>query len=716
MPMLQEHARAIARELSLTESQVAAVARLLADGATIPFIARYRKEATQSLDEVAVAAVQDRLQRLAERDKRREAILASLGERGLLTDALARDIAAAPDLARLEDLYLPFRPKRRTRAAMARERGLEPLAQALLRQRGLDPRKEAARYVDPQQGVPDAEAALAGARDIIAETVTEDARVRSAMRDLFRRTSRLVSRVVKGKEASGGNFRDFFDWNEAVRQAAGHRILALFRGEREGVLSLSVRPPEAEALSLVTRLAVTGRGQDSREVAVAVTDGYKRLLGPSLENELRAEVKARADHEAIQVFSANLRNLLLAPPLGQKRVLALDPGFRTGAKLAVLDAQGALVHYETIFPTGSKRQAEEAGARVRELCAAHAVEAVAVGNGTAGRETERFVRSLGLGVPVILVNEAGASIYSASETARREFPDLDLTVRGAVSIGRRLMDPLAELVKIDPKSIGVGQYQHDVDQTALKKALDAVVASCVNAVGVDLNTASLELLAFVSGLGPVLAANIVAHRLEHGPFRSRSELRKVKRLGPKAFEQAAGFLRLLGGPVLDATAVHPERYGLVARMAADAGCAVADLVADAGKRASIDLARYASGEVGLETLGDIMEELARPGRDPRPAFSAFSFADGVEDIADLRPGMRLPGLVTNVATFGAFVDIGVHRDGLVHVSHLADGYVADPARVVAVGREVVVTVLDVDRERGRISLSMRRDPLGDGKG
>lgn len=714
--MIQEHARAIARELSLTEGQVVAVARLLADGATIPFIARYRKEATQSLDEVAVAAVQDRLQRLAERDKRREAILASLGERGLLTDALARDIAAAPDLARLEDLYLPFRPKRRTRAAMARERGLGPLAQALLRQRGLDPRREAARYVDPQQGVPDAEAALAGARDIIAETVTEDARVRGAMRDLFRRKSRLVSRVVKGKEAAGGNFRDFFDWDEAVRQAAGHRILALFRGEREGVLSLAVRPPEAEALSLVTRLAVTGSGQDSREVAVAVTDGYKRLLGPSLENELRAEVKARADHEAILVFSANLRNLLLAPPLGQKRVLALDPGFRTGAKLAVLDAQGALVHYETIFPTGSKRQAEEAGTTVRELCAAHAIEAVAVGNGTAGRETERFVRSLGLGAPVILVNEAGASIYSASETARREFPDLDLTVRGAVSIGRRLMDPLAELVKIDPKSIGVGQYQHDVDQTALKEALDAVVVSCVNAVGVDLNTASLELLAFVSGLGPALAANIVAHRLEHGPFRSRAELRKVKRLGPKAFEQAAGFLRLRGGPVLDATAVHPERYGLVERMAADAGCAVADLVADAGKRASIALARYVSGEVGMETLGDIMEELARPGRDPRPVFSAFSFADGVEDIADLRPGMRLPGLVTNVATFGAFVDIGVHRDGLVHVSHLADDYVADPARVVAVGREVVVTVLDVDRERGRISLSMRRDPFGDGKG
>jgi len=710
--MLEEHARLLARELAVKDGQILAVARLLADGATVPFIARYRKEATGSLDEVAVAAIRDRLQQLAELDKRRESILASLGERGLLTEALARAIADAPELARLEDLYLPFRPKRRTRAAMARERGLEPLARALLRQRGLDPRTEAGRCVDPEKGVPDAAAALAGARDIVAELVTEDARIRGAVRELFNRRSRFVSRVVKGKEAAGGNFRDFFDWDEAVRGIAGHRVLAMLRGEREGVLSLTVRPPEAEALALLARLAVTGRGDDSREVAAAVEDGYKRLLGPSLETELRAAVRARADNEAIRVFAANLRDLLMAAPLGQMRVLALDPGFRTGAKLAVLDLQGALVHHATIFPTGSQRQCEEAGTVLRELCATYAVQAVAVGNGTAGRETERFVRGLGLGLPVILVNEAGASIYSASEVARREFPDLDLTVRGAVSIGRRLMDPLAELVKIDPKSIGVGQYQHDVDQTALRQALDEVVASCVNAVGVDLNTASLELLAFVSGLGPSLAANIVAHRLEHGPFRSRAELRKVKRLGPKAFEQAAGFLRLRGGPVLDATAVHPERYALVARMAADAGCSVAELAAEAGIRARIDIARYVGADVGTATLHDILEELARPGRDPRPAFSAFSFAEGVEDIADLRPGMRLPGLVTNVATFGAFVDIGVHRDGLVHVSQLADGYVADPARVVEVGREVMVTVLDVDRERGRISLSMKRDPPG----
>jgi uncharacterized protein len=663
-----------------------------------------------------VAAIRDRFQQLTDLDKRREAILGSLGERELLTDALARAIADAPDMARLEDLYLPYRPKRRTRAAMARERGLEPLAQALLRQRGLDPQAEAGRFVNPEKGVADVAAALAGARDIMAETATEDARVRGAMRDLFARRSRFVSRVVKGKEAAGANFRDFFDWDEAVRGIAGHRVLAMFRGEREGVLSLGLRPPEAEALALLTRLTVTGNRADSREVATAVEDGYKRLLGPSLETELRGAVKARADSEAIGVFTANLRDLLLAAPLGQARVLALDPGFRTGAKLAVLNAQGALLTHTTIYPTGSPRQAEEAAAVVRQLCASHAVQAVAVGNGTAGRETERFVRELGLPLPVIMVNEAGASIYSASDVARREFPDLDLTVRGAVSIGRRLMDPLAELVKIDPKSIGVGQYQHDVDQTALKQALDEVVASCVNAVGVDLNTASLELLAFVSGLGPTLAANILAYRQEHGPFRSRAELRKVKRLGPKAFEQAAGFLRLRGGPVLDATAVHPERYGLVARMAAQAACTVAELVADATARARIDVAQFIADDVGEATLGDIMAELARPGRDPRPSFSAFAFAEGVEDIADLRPGMRLPGLVTNVASFGAFVDIGVHRDGLVHVSHLADTYVADPSKVVRVGKEVLVTVLEVDRERGRISLSLKRDPLGQGEG
>ncbi|BAH75548.1 Tex family protein [Solidesulfovibrio magneticus] len=708
--MTEKHAALIAKELSVAPRQVAAVAGLLADGATIPFIARYRKEATGSLDEVVVAAVRDRLQQLADLDKRRAAILESLTERDLLTDALARDIEAAQDMARLEDLYLPHRPKRRTRAAMARERGLEPLAELLMRQRGVPPEKEAARFVNPEKDVADVAAALAGARDIMAEAISEDAANRAVLRDLFAKRGRIVSRLVKGKEADAANYRDFFERDEAVRAVAGHRALAMFRGEREGLLALSLRPVEDEALRQLTRLVVTGRGKDSEQVAEAAADAYKRLLGPSLENELRASLKDRADREAIAIFAANLRQVLLAAPLGQARVLALDPGFRTGAKLAVLDAQGNLLHYETIFPTGSERQRDQAAETLRQLCAAQAIEAIAVGNGTAGRETERFVADLGLGVPVILVNEAGASIYSASETARNEFPDLDLTVRGAVSIGRRLMDPLAELVKIDPKSIGVGQYQHDVDQAALRKALDEVVSSCVNAVGVDLNTASVELLTAVSGLGPSLAANIVAHRKENGPFRSRAELRKVKRLGPKAFEQAAGFLRLRGGPPLDATAVHPERYALVGRMAKDLGCAVTDLIAKASLREGIEPARYVAGDVGLETLRDILAELAKPGRDPRPTFSAFAFAEGVSELADLRPGMRLPGRVTNVTAFGAFVDVGVHRDGLVHVSHLADAYVVDPAKVVAAGQEVMVTVLAIDKERGRLSLSMKSEP------
>ncbi len=712
--MIEKHAALIAKELSLKPGQVTAVAGLLADGATIPFIARYRKEATGSLNEVAVAAVRDRLQQLADLDKRRAAILESLTERDLLTDALARDIEAAPDMARLEDLYLPHRPKRRTRAAMARERGLEPLAELLMRQRGVSPEKEAARFVNPEKDVADVAAALAGARGIMAEAISEDAGNRAVLRDLFAKRGRIVSRLVKGKEADAATYRDFFERDEAVRAVAGHRALAMFRGEREGLLSLSLRPAEDEALRQLTRMAVTGRGKDSEQVAEAAADAYKRLLGPSLENELRASLKDRADREAIAIFAANLRQVLLAAPLGQARVLALDPGFRTGAKLAVLDAQGNLLHFETIFPTGSERQRDQAAETLRKLCAEQAIEAIAVGNGTAGRETERFVVDLGLGVPVILVNEAGASIYSASETARNEFPDLDLTVRGAVSIGRRLMDPLAELVKIDPKSIGVGQYQHDVDQAALRQALAEVVSSCVNAVGVDLNTASLELLTSVSGLGPGLAANIVAHRKEHGPFSSRAELRKVKRLGPKAFEQAAGFLRLRGGPPLDATAVHPERYALVGRMAKDLGCAVTDLIAKAELREGIDPARYVGCDVGLETLRDILSELAKPGRDPRPTFTAFAFAEGVSEPSDLRTGMRLPGRVTNVTAFGAFVDVGVHRDGLVHVSHLSDTYVADPSRVVAAGQEVMVTVLEVDRERGRISLSLKSDPLAAG--
>jgi uncharacterized protein len=708
--MTQDHVRIIAGELSFRQSHVAAVARLISEGATVPFIARYRKEATGSLDEVGVAAIRDRLGELGELDKRREAILASLAERDLLTDELKAAIEGAQDKARLEDIYLPHRPKRRTKAALARERGLEPLAKRIFAQRGVDPQAAAREFVNPDKDVPDVAAALAGARDIIAERVNEDSRVRGALRTLFARRALLCSKVAKGKEQEGATYRDWFDWSEPVRRIAGHRALAMFRGEREGMLNLSLRPEENEALDVLQRGIVRGRGADSREVAAALKDGYRRLLAPSIENELRAEVRKRAEGEAIRVFAANLRELLLAAPLGQKRVLALDPGFRTGAKLTVLDEQGKLVHHETIFPTGSEKQQQQATQTLRRLHEKYDIEVVAVGNGTAGRETEAFVRGLELGVSVALVNEAGASVYSASEVARREFPDLDLTVRGSVSIGRRLMDPLAELVKVDPKAIGVGQYQHDVDAGALKAALDDVVASCVNAVGVDLNTASPELLAHVSGLGPVLARNIVAHREDNGPFASRRELLNVKRLGPKAFEQAAGFLRVRGKDPLDASAVHPERYGLVKRMARDAGCSVADLMQDAGLRQSVRLEEYVDDEVGLPTLRDIMAELDKPGRDPRAEFSPFSFAEGVNEVKDLHVGMRLPGIVTNVTKFGAFVDVGVHRDGLVHISQLADRFVRDPSEVVAAGREVSVMVIGIDEARGRINLSMKSKP------
>ncbi len=705
--MNQAHFSRIAGELSLSAAQVAAVAKLVEEGGTVPFIARYRKEATGSLDEVAVAAIRDRLGDLAELDKRREAILASLEERGLLTAELKASVAAAQDKARLEDIYLPFRPKRRTRAMMAREKGLEPLAGALMAQQGRDPLALARPFVSEAKGVPDVAAALSGARDILAEAMAEEPRLRAEARQLFARRGRFQSKVVKGKDQAGATYRDWFAWDEPLRSIAGHRALAMFRGEAEGFLSLSLRPAEEELFELARRAYVRGRGADAKEVEAALTDGCKRLLAPSLENELRAEVKARADAEAIRVFAANLRGLLLAPPLGQKRVLALDPGFRTGAKLAVLDAQGALLHHATIYPTTSAAQREAAAATLKELCTTHRVEAIGIGNGTAGRETEAFVRSLELGVPVALVNEAGASIYSASEIARREFPDLDLTVRGAVSIGRRLMDPLAELVKLDPKSIGVGQYQHDVDQGGLRKALDDVVMSCVNAVGVDVNTASQELLSFVSGLGPALAKNVVAHRDENGPFPTRDSLRKVKRLGPKAYEQAAGFLRVRGPEPLDASAVHPERYALVRRMAKDAGCAVQQLLADAAARAQVRLADYVSDGIGLPTLTDILAELDKPGRDPRAAFSAFAFAEGVSRIEDLEQGLELPGIVTNVTKFGAFVDVGVHRDGMVHVSQLADRFVSDPSQVVRVGQEVLVRVVEVDLQRGRIALSMR---------
>ncbi|MEN6545871.1 MAG: Tex family protein [Armatimonadia bacterium] len=711
--MNDRHISKISAELALQDLQVRATADLLAEGGTVPFISRYRKEATGSLDEVAVTAIRDRLAQLAELDTRREAILQSLLERELLTDDLRADIEAAETMTKLEDLYLPYRPKRRTRAMIAREKGLEPLADLLFAQEGeTDPLAAAEAFVDAEKGVNDVAEALAGARDIIAEKVNEDAEARERMRGFFEQKAAMKSQVILAREAEAAKYRDYFEWSEPVSEAPSHRVLAMLRGEREGFLLLKVQPPKDDALALLQGMFVKDTNSASEQVGEAVADGYDRLLAPSMETELRAALKLRADEEAIRVFALNIRQLLLAPPFGEHNVMGLDPGFRTGCKLVCLDRSGKLLHNETIFPTQSDRQALQAAERVRELVKKFKIEAIAIGNGTASRETEGFVRALRLeGVKVVMVNESGASVYSASEVAREEFPDHDLTVRGSVSIGRRLQDPLAELVKIDPKSIGVGQYQHDVDQGQLKQALDDTVLSCVNAVGVEVNTASKQLLTYVSGLGPKLAENVVKYRDEQGPFKSRKDLTKVPRLGPKAFEQAAGFLRVRGGEhPLDQSAVHPESYGVVEQMAKDLGVTVEELMREPGLRAKIELVKYVNEKVGLPTLTDIINELAKPGRDPREEFAAFAFAEGVEKPADLQPGMKLPGIVTNITNFGAFVDIGVHQDGLVHVSEMSDQFVRDPAQVVKVAEQVQVTVLEVDLERGRIALSMKTNP------
>ncbi|WP_448871733.1 Tex family protein [Desulfobulbus propionicus] len=706
---MSDHAQIIAQSLRITPKQVATVAALLDDGATIPFIARYRKEATGSLDEVQLAAIRDQREGLVEFDKRKAAILTSLTERDLLDAALRTAIDTAVDLAALEDIYLPYRPKRRTRAQKARERGLEPLAQAIYAQdrRVLDP----AAFVNPELEVANEQDALSGARDIIAEWISEDAGLRARLRTLFQRQAQITARVVRGKEEEGGKFRDYFDWQEPAAKIAGHRLLAMLRGEQEKILSLSFLPQENEALALLLRRAVRASGFAGDQVRLAVEDSYKRLLAPSLENELRSALKQRADQEAIAVFADNLRQLLLAAPLGPRRTLALDPGFRTGAKLVCLDGQGQLLHHTTIYPTLSAKQQQEAAQTVRRLCRQFEIEAIAIGNGTASRETEAFVRALELPPEMIItmVDESGASIYSASEVARREFPDHDLTVRGAVSIGRRLQDPLAELVKLDPKAIGVGQYQHDVNQKALKQGLDDVVISCVNRVGVEVNSASLELLTFVSGLGETLAANILGYRREQGPFTDRRQLLKVPRLGKKAFEQCAGFLRIHDGRnPLDRSGVHPERYPIVEQMAQDCGCSVAELMREPALRQRIELERYVRDDVGLPTLEDILAELGKPGRDPRRRFEAFAFAEGIEKMEDLEEGMWLPGIVTNVTKFGAFVDIGVHQDGLIHISQLADRFVKDPAEVVKVRQQVQVRVLGLDAQRKRIALSLRK--------
>lgn len=707
--MNNPHFPKIAQELNITEHQVAATALLLDEGATIPFIARYRKEATGSLNEVVIAQIRDRLTQLRELDKRREAILKSIEEQGKLTPELKKKIEAADTMAALEDLYLPYKPKKRTRATIAREKGLEPLGEKIFAQEDFDLIAEAKKFIDPEKGVNTEEEALAGARDIIAEKVNEDVEARTTMRDLFWKKGAYKVKVIPGKEEEAKKYMDYFDWEEAVQEAPSHRVLAIRRGEKEGMLSLDTSPEEEEALQkLVRRFVQEGTSDaNAEQMELAIKDAYKRLLKSSMETEVRLTAKKKADSEAIQVFADNLRELLLAAPLGQKAVLAIDPGFRTGCKVVCLDRQGKLLKHDVIFPD---RRRTEAMATIHDLCKTYSVEAIAIGNGTASRETEAFIRSINLPkeVLVVMVNESGASIYSASEVAREEFPNEDITVRGAVSIGRRLMDPLAELVKLDPKSIGVGQYQHDVDQSALKKSLDDVVESSVNKVGVEVNTASKQLLTYVSGLGPVLAQNIIEYRNENGAFASRKDLKKVKRLGSKAFEQAAGFLRIGDAKnPLDASAVHPESYSIVEQMAKDLGCSVADLMTDDKLRKQIDPKKYVTETVGLPTLNDILQELAKPGRDPRAKFEVVEFAEGVNTIEDLKTGMKLNGIVTNVTKFGAFVDIGVHQDGLVHISELSNTFVSDPNEVVKVQQKVEVMVLEVDVERKRIQLTMK---------
>ncbi|MFN8303565.1 MAG: Tex family protein [Saprospiraceae bacterium] len=693
--------------LNIPAHRVQAVLDLLEGGATIPFIARYRKEATGSLDEVQVADIQDLWKKLGELDKRRETILASIEEQGKLTPELRRAIEAAATLTELEDLYLPYRPKRKTRATVAIEKGLEPLAQRIFAQKDRDVDTLAEQYLNDQ--VPTVEDALQGARDIIAEWVSEDKNARDRVRRHFDKSAVIASRLVKGKEAEAQKYRDYFEWSEPLRNCPSHRLLAMRRGEEEGFLRVGIAPEEEAAVESLDRQFVTGYGASAEQVRLAVKDSYKRLLQPSIETEFRNLSKEKADLEAIRVFTDNLRQLLLSAPLGERRVLGIDPGFRTGCKVVALDASGNLLKNTAIYPHEPQRQVFESQSLVEDWVETFQIDAIAVGNGTAGRETMDFLRKIKFQRPVDIfqVNEAGASIYSASEVAREEFPKEDVTVRGAVSIGRRLMDPLAELVKIDPKSIGVGQYQHDVNQTLLKDSLDRTVESCVNAVGINLNTASKHLLTYVSGLGSTLAQNIVAYRAENGAFKKRGDLKKVPRLGDKAFEQCAGFLRIReAANPLDNTAVHPERYALVEEMAADLGCKVQDLVRDRALRQRIDPKRYVRGDVGLPTLQDILKELEKPGLDPRGTAQPFEFGN-VRNIEDLSPGMILPGIVTNITNFGVFVDIGIKDSGLVHISQLANKFVRNPQEVVQLQQQVMVRVVEVDLQRKRVALSMK---------
>ena len=697
----------IAQQLQLREKQVAATVQLLEAGATVPFISRYRKESTSGLNEVEVAQVKRLHEQALEIAHRRDYILQTIEQQGKLTEALRTRIADCWDTTLLEDLYLPFKPKRKTRAEAARKRGLEPLADQLLLNVKATPEEMARPFVKGE--VENIDDALQGARDIVAERMNEDERTRQTVRRQFERKGTIRSKVVKAKEAEAGKYRDYFDWSEPLRRCTSHRLLAMRRGEAEGYLRVSIVPEEEEeCVDRIARPYLRPGSKAGKQIELAAADAYKRLLRPAIETEFAGSSKLRADEEAIRVFAGNLRQLLLAAPLGQRRILAIDPGFRTGCKVVCLDAQGNLLHNETIFPHPPQNQYARAGFKLNALVEQYKIEAIAIGNGTAGRETEELVKSLHLKqVDVFLVSEDGASVYSASKVAREEFPDYDVTVRGAVSIGRRLADPLAELVKIDPKAIGVGQYQHDVDQAELRRSLDETVEHCVNTVGVNLNTASKHLLTYVSGLGPALAQNIVDYRAAHGPFASRKELLRVPRLGAKAFEQCAGFLRIPGAAnPLDNTAVHPERYALVEQMARDAGSQVADLVADPALRQGLHLEQYCTAEVGMPTLNDIMDELAKPGRDPRGKAQVFSFAENLHSLDDLREGMEIPGVVTNITKFGCFVDMGIKVKGLIHVSQLADHFVKDPAEVVHIQQKVTVRVLDIDDERQRVALKL----------
>jgi uncharacterized protein len=709
--MLDNHLGIISKELNISFWQVQNTVEMLDGGASVPFLARYRKEATGGLDELQITAIRNRINQLRELEKRRQAIINSIEEQGKMTDELMKSINSAMQMAELEDIYLPYRPKKKTRASIAIEKGLEPLAKIIMTQQNINITEKAKTFINNEKGITSVEDALSGARDIIAEWINENQKARERIRYLFNREAKIYSKVAKGKEADGRKYENYYEWEENLLRSPSHRILAMYRGENEGFLKLKILPDEEKAIEILNRIFLKSDNESSKQVSLAIKDSYKRLLAPSMETEMRNLVKEKADNEAIKVFAENLRQLLMAPPLGQKNILAIDPGFRTGCKIVCLDKHGNLLHNETIYPHPPENEIKQSINKILSLVSAYKIEVIAIGNGTAGRETENFIKRIHFPkeIMAVMVNESGASVYSASAIAREEFPDYDVTVRGAVSIGRRLMDPLAELVKIDPKSIGVGQYQHDVDQKALQQSLEDVVVSCVNNVGVEVNTASKQLLAYVSGVGESLAGNIVSYREKNGAFSSREELKKVPRFGEKAFEQAAGFIRIRNTEnPLDNSAVHPESYHIVYKMAKSLNADVKDLIANSDLRKKINLQDFVSENVGLPTLEDIMKELEKPGRDPRTKFDFFEFDKNVNTIEDLKPGMVLPGIITNITAFGAFVDIGVHQDGLIHISQMADKFIKDPNDIVKLNQKVEVKILEVDIIRKRIQLSLKK--------